>query len=360
MTKRLIETFIEFVQIASESGHEEEFLLHLAERFGRDFGAECRRDRYGNLVARIPGRRSKVQSPLLLGVHADTVAPGCDIRPVIEGDVIRSDGRTVLGADDKAGIAEVFEAVKRADRFPPLEIVVTREEECGMQGARHLDFSLLQARQGYVLDMDSVDSIVVGGPTKLNLEITVHGRAAHAGMEPEKGVSAIKAASLAIVRLPDGRIDPVTTWNVGTIHGGENRNSVPERVFMQGEVRSLDHEKCVAVAERVRKAFEEAAASIGAVAEVVVSTAYRAVNIPSDAEVVRAAAEAIQDIGLTPRILSIVGGTDASVYNEHGIQTAVLGIGVRNEHTRSEHIGLADMERAVEILVRILRHFAGE
>jgi len=360
MNNQLINTFIELVQIPSESGHEEQFLLHLSDMFTRRIGANCLRDAYGNLIARIPGRRDRSGAPLLLGMHGDTVSPGTGIKPVVEHGVIRSDGNTILGADDKAGIAELFEALNRADRFPPLEVVITREEECGVQGSRHLDFTLLKAREGYVLDMDSVDSIVTGGPTKMNLDITIHGRAAHAGMEPEKGISAIRAAALAIARLQDGRIDEVTTSNVGIIHGGENRNSVAERVSVQAEARSLDHERCVMVAERMRKTFEEAAASTGAVAEVVVSTTYRAVNIPSDARVVKVAEDAIRDAGLTPRVFAITGGTDATVYNEHGIQTAVLGIGARNEHTRSEQIAIADMEKAVEILVMVLRRYAGE
>lgn len=358
MSDRLVGFFTDFVSIPSETGHEEQFLEYLAKRLRLEFGAECHRDAYGNLLARIQGRHSGCDTPLLIGTHADTVTPGSNVRPRVEDGVVRSDGSTVLGADDKAGIAELFEALKRAERHPPLELVVTREEEQGMRGARNVDFGLLKARMGYVLDMDSVDSIVIGGPTKVNLDIRVRGRAAHAGMEPEKGVSAIKAAALAIARLADGRIDDVTTSNIGTIKGGENRNSVPERVSLQAEARSLDHERCLETAERMREAFIEAAASMGASASVESTILYRAVNIPQEAEVVQVAAAAMRDIGLRPRIFPIIGGTDATVYNEQGIQTAVLGTGVRREHTCEEHIYIADMEKAVEILVRVFHRLA--
>lgn len=358
MADRLVETLCEFVRIPSESGQEEDFLAHMSGLLEKEFGAVCRRDSYGNLVAGIPARRSGRRSTLLIGMHSDTVAPGTGIRPIVDGGIIRSDGTTVLGADDKAGIAELVEALRRAERFPPLEVVLTREEERGLLGSQHLDFSLVTARQGYVLDMDTVDSVVLGGPTKVNLDVEILGRSAHAGMEPEKGISAIRAAALAIGSVPDGRIDAETTCNVGTIRGGENRNSVPERVNLQIEVRSLDHEKCVALAERIRKTFEETAASMGASAAVTVYTAYRAASISEDAEVVRAAAAAIKAAGLTPRISMIVGGTDASAYNEHGIQCAVLGIGVQQEHTKREQVSIVDMERAVDILTRIFRQFA--
>jgi len=360
MTSRLVQTFLDFVRIPSESGQEEQFLAYLAQSLSDEFGAECRRDSYGNLIARIAGNNSTSSAPLLLGTHGDTVAPGRDIKPILDDGVIRSDGSTVLGADDKAGIAELFEALRRAERHPPLEIIVTRKEEQGIQGARHLDYSLLSARHGYVLDMDSVDSIVIGGPTKLNLQITVRGRSAHAGMEPEKGISAITAAARAIARAPDGRLDEQTTCNIGTIRGGENRNSVPESVFIEAEARSLDHARCLSVAEQIRSAFEEEAASVGATAEIEVTTAYRAVGIPEESRVVRVAAAAIEAAGLSPRIFPVVGGTDATVYNENGIQTAVLGIGVRAEHTRNEHIYVTDMEKAVEILLQILDQYAQE
>ncbi len=358
MPGRLTETLCELVRIPSESGSEEAFLVHAGTLLSDEFQAVCLRDSFGNLIARIPGKQHSREVPLLIGLHADTVAPGTGIRPVVEGDTIHSDGTTVLGADDKAGLAELFEALRRAERFPPLEVVLTREEERGMLGSQHLDYSLLTARRGYVLDMDSVDAVVVGGPTKINLDVEVTGRAAHAGMEPEKGISAIKAAAMAIAGLPDGRIDYETTCNVGTIRGGENRNSVPERVSLQVEVRSLDHDKSVALAQRMRAGFENAASSMGATSQVTVTTAYRAVTIPEDSEVVQVAVAAIRETGLSPRVLTIVGGTDASAYNQHGISTAVLGVGVQKEHTRNEWISAGDMERAVEILLRILRRFA--
>ena len=358
MPDRLVETLFEFVSIPSESGNEEGFLRHIGAMFAGEFRARCARDPYGNLVASIPARNSAASEALLLGFHADTVAPGVGIKPRLDGDVVRSDGTTVLGADDKAGLAELVEALRRAERFPPLEVVVTREEERGLLGSRNLDFSLLTARKGYVLDMDALESVVIGGPTKINLDVAVTGRAAHAGMEPEKGVSAIRAAAVAIAEIPDGRIDEFTTSNVGVIRGGENRNSVPERVEVQIEARSLDHGRCVALADSIRRSFEKAAAAMGAVATVKVSTAYRASAIGEGEEVAQIASAALRAVGIEPRLRRIVGGTDASAYNEHGIACAVLGTGVFREHTKDEYASVADMRRAVEVILELFRRFA--
>lgn len=358
MAERLLQSFFDFVRIPSESGKEDGFLDHIGGILKREFRADCLRDSFGNLVARIPGRNTNSMSPILLGFHADTVSPGMGIKPIIDGTHVRSSGETILGADDKAGIAEALEALRRADRFPPLEMVITREEEHGLLGARNLDFSLLRARKGYVLDMDSVESIVVGGPSKIDLDIAIRGKAAHAGMEPEKGVSAIRAAAFAIADIPDGRIDACTTCNIGTIAGGENRNSVPERVSILAEVRSLDNESCLALGSRMKEAFERKAFSLGASAEIHMAMAYQAYSLADDSDVVLAASSILSTMGLAPRVHTIVGGTDSSIYNEHGIACAVLGTGACNEHTTEEYISIADMQTAVELVLALFRHFA--
>lgn len=356
----IVELFCDMVRIASESGEEEEFIQYLSELLERELGAQCTLDHYGNLIAKLPAKGFDPEAePLMLAAHADTVKPGKGIEPVVEEDgVIRSKGETILGADDKAGIAEIIMAIKAAKRHPPLEIVITRSEEIGLLGAKNLDYSLLQAKRGFVLDSDKLEVVIIGGPSHFSIDIEIIGKAAHAGMEPEKGISAIKAAAMAIAELPEGRIDEETTANVGIIHGGEIRNGVPERAVIQAECRSLTHEKAVYQAEIMKRAFEEAAAKLGATAKVKVELEYKASKIPENSTVVALAKRAIAAAGLTPVAKVITGGTDASIFNAHGIETAVLGVGVKAEHSKDEHVAVADMEKAVEITRYLLENFA--
>lgn len=349
----LVERFCEFVRIDSESGNEEKFLTHVKRVFEEELKARCEYDSYGNLICKVPAKDSSA-APLLLAAHADTVKPGVGIEPVVEEGIIYSKGDTILGADDKAGIVEILEAVKGAGRHPPLEIVITREEEVGLVGAKNLDYGKLNARHGLLLDSDVLDVVVIGGPTHFFIDVEIMGKAAHAGMEPEKGISAIRTAALAITRFREGRIDQETTANVGVFRGGEIRNGVPERAELKAECRSLDHRKAVRLAEEIKVAFLKAGKETGARAEVRVQEACRAFRLSEDASIVKLAKEAIRRTGLEPRTKVITGGTDASIYNQHGIETAVLGIGAQNEHSKDEHIAITDMEKAVEILQRAL------
>lgn len=351
---RLVDRFLEMVQIDSESGDERALLEHLKQLLSRELDADCLFDDYGNLVARVPGKDAIASRPILFGVHADTVKPGRGIEPVIEDDVIRSAGETVLGADDKAGIAELIEAVRTAQRHPPLEIVVTREEELGARGARHLDVASLESRVGFVVDMDALDVVAIGGPSKMSIDVDITGRAAHAAMEPEKGISAVRVAAHAIVNLPEGRIAEGTTVNIGMVRGGEIRNGVPEKALVQLECRSLSHEVCLEQERHIRHVFEAAAEAHGAQLTIRSELSYRASRVPDDSPAVLAAAAAIRSVGLTPDVRLIVGGTDASFLNAHGIETVVIGVGMRNEHSKDEEIEIASMETAVRILSHIL------
>lgn len=359
MNERLVNIFMEMVRIDSESGEEQEFISYLKDLFTREFQAECAIDDYGSLIVNIPAKNSARKEPVFFSVHADTVKPGKGIEPTLDKGIIRSLGDTILGADDKAGIAELVEAIRTADRYPPLEIVVSREEEIGLVGAKHLDVSSLKSKMGFLIDMDALDAVVVGGPSHMIIDVEIVGKAAHAGMEPEKGISAIKAASYAISILKEGWIDEETTVNVGIIEGGEIRNGVPEKAQIKAECRSLTHEKCLAQSELVKEVFETAAKSVGARAEVKMEMAYKAVKIPEDAEVVNIAKEAVRSVGLEPQVRLICGGTDGSIYNEKGIQTVVIGMGAKSEHSKDENIAVADMEKGVRMIQHIFEEFSG-
>jgi len=255
MSEKLINTFCKMVQISSESGNEKDFIYYLKDLFTKELGADCVLDNFGNLIAKIPAKSSSSVEPIFFGVHADTVKPGENIEPVLKDGIIYAKGETILGADDKAGIAELFEAIRTADCYPPIEIVVSREEETGLKGSKNIDESLLQSKMGFVIDTDNLMDIIVGGPSYMSIKVDITGKAAHAGMEPEKGISSIKAASYAISTVKEGWIDDETTVNVGVIRGGEVLNAVPEKTEVKVECRSQTHEKCLRRSDLIKRIF---------------------------------------------------------------------------------------------------------
>ncbi|MCX6580976.1 MAG: M20/M25/M40 family metallo-hydrolase [Candidatus Aminicenantes bacterium] len=354
MSERMIKQFMEMVQIASESGEEAAYIDYLLAEF-KKIGADARKDSYGNLIAKLPAKGCTGKEAILLSCHADTVKPGRNIKPVLKDGVIRSGGDTILGADDKAGIAEMLEALRIADVRPPIEVAVSRQEEVGLLGVKNLDYSQLTAKRGFLLDNDELETIVIGGPSYFAIDVEIKGRAAHAGMEPEKGINAILAASKAIVALKLGRLDHETTANVGVIKGGIIRNGVPDSAGFLAECRSLNHEKGQKLAEEMKQIIREQVESINASAVIKIDNLCKAIDIPADSWTVQAAKKALKKVGVDARTTFITGFTDASIYNNKGIEMAVVGIGARLEHSCQEHIYVADMEKALQMMVEILR-----
>lgn len=354
MSQKMIDQFMEMVRIPSESGEEAAFIAYLQKEF-EALGAKTLIDSYGNLMARFPALGCQDKPAILLSCHADTVKPGIGIEPVITDGVIRSKGNTILGADDKAGIAEMLEALRTAAVRPPVEVAISRQEEVGLHGVKNMDFSFLTARKGFLLDNDTLDTIVIGGPSYFTIDVEVTGRAAHAGMEPEKGINAIAAAAKAIAALRLGRLDHETTANVGVINGGIIRNGVPEKVNFLAECRSLNHDKAAALAREMEKTIYNEVKQVGAKVSIQTSNLCKAVDIPDNSETVMIAKQALKTVGVEAQTTFITGFTDASIYNNQGIEMAVVGIGARLEHSTEEHIYIADMEKASAMLIEILR-----
>lgn len=354
MNERMINQFMDMVKIDSESGEEEKFIDYLLQEFTA-LGATATRDSYGNLLAKIPAKNCDGKDPILLSCHADTVMPGKGIEPVLEDGVIRSKGDTILGADDKAGIAELLEAIRVADIHPPLEIAISRQEEVGLLGVKNLDFSQITATKGFLLDNDTLDTIVIGGPSYFAIDVDITGRAAHAGMEPEKGINAIQAASRAIANLKLGRLDSETTANVGVIKGGMIRNGVPDNASFLAECRSLNHDKAQGLANEMEKTIREQVESAGASVDIKIDNLCRAVDIPEDSWTVEASKKALKTVGIDAETTFITGFTDASIYNNKGIEMAVVGIGAQDEHATTEHIAVDDMEKALDMILELFR-----
>ncbi len=369
---RLSGTFQFLVSIDSVSRQEGLLARKLAQALG-NLGAETRIDDAGgkvggdtgNLIAKLAGNTPA--PPLLLSAHMDTVEPGKGVTAVLRNGVFTSDGTTILGADDKSAIAILLETLQvlKEDRLAhgPLELVFTICEEVGLLGAKHLDVDLLTAAYGYVLDATDTSAIITRAPAANHIELVVHGKAAHAGAAPEKGINAIWLAGQAIAGLSLGRIDRETTCNIGVIEGGVATNIVPDKVTVKGEVRSHDSRKLQAVTDTIVSAFQgsvEACCS-GRPSEerprldILISRDFSATDIPENHRVVTLARQAAANLGRNMICKATGGGADANIFFEKGILTGVLGTGMKDVHTVDESVAVADMVKSVALLLEIIR-----
>ncbi|MGA9349600.1 MAG: M20/M25/M40 family metallo-hydrolase [Anaerolineae bacterium] len=351
---RLVSTFLELVQIDSPSGQEEEIARHLMATL-KSLDLLVVRDETGNVIGRLAGEGQ----PILLSAHIDTVEPGRGVTPFIEDGVVKSDGTTILGSDDKSGVAVILEVlrvlVEQGLPHPPLEVALTVSEEKGLKGAKGLDLTRLRAREGIVLDSGGeIGTIVVAAPSQDKIRAIVHGKAAHAGAEPEKGINAIVVAAEAIAAMPLGRIDEETTANIGRIQGGTATNIVPDRAEMEGEARSHDEKKLEAQVQAMTEALEKAANRHGATVDIDVQRSYSTFKLSEEDGIVRRAVAAARTLGLTPALVPSGGGSDANVFNAAGITAINVSTGMDKVHTTEEQIAAADMVKCAEFLLAIL------
>jgi tripeptide aminopeptidase len=354
--ERLLDTFLALVRIDSPSG-EEAALCDELERRLQALGVETYVDGTGNLCGRVPG----AGDPLLLSAHMDTV-PGRGIQPVVREGVVYSDGTTILGADDKSGIAVILEvlAVLRADAapVPALEIALTVGEEVGLVGAKGLDVDWFAATQALVLDMGGPLNVVVhAAPASDKFDAVVYGRAAHAGANPETGVNAISVAAQGIAAMQLGRIDQETTANVGLIQGGSAVNVVPDRVSMRGEARSHDVTKLEAQVRSMRAALETAVSvNDGSRLDLEIDRAYTSFCLDADAPLLRRVAAALEAMEGGALVLEAGGGgSDANILNARGIEAVPISTGMQGVHTTSECVAVDDMVRCAEFVLHALQ-----
>ena len=353
--ERLVQSFLELVAIDSPSGSEEAVAQEIATRITA-LGGATQRDGHGNLIGRIGGGGQ----PFLLSAHMDTVEPGRGIRPVLEGDLIRTDGSTILGGDPKAGVAAILEALTslhQAGRgHRPVELVFTRGEEVGLEGSRHLDYSLVTAKYGIVLDGEGAcNEITNEAPAQFLIDVDIKGRAAHAGVEPEKGIPAILIAAEMIVELPQGRIDRETTANIGMIQGGSARNAVPEDCWFRGEFRSRNPERLLKLKDEVELHIAAVIARhphAGIRARV--EKVFDGYQLPPSHPVIAECTRALRTLGLEPNLMPSGGATDANIMAGHGIQAAVCGMGGNNFHTTRETLSITNMFNSARFLEAIL------
>ncbi|CAM3804738.1 M20/M25/M40 family metallo-hydrolase [Alkalicoccus chagannorensis] len=362
---RLLQEFLELVQIDSETKYERGIADVLTTKFENlgmnvveDNSAEKTGHGAGNLICTMEG---ELDGPVIYFTsHMDTVVPGLDVKPEVRDGVVYSDGTTVLGADDKAGIAAMLEAVRtiqeKGIKTGGLQFIITAGEESGLVGARHLDTSLIHAAYGYALDSDGpVGTLITSAPNQSKLYAVVHGKKAHAGVAPEKGISAIEVASKAIASMPLGRIDEETTANIGRIEGGSQTNIVCDRVEMKAEARSLVKEKMTAQTEAMRQALEQAASEAGTDVDIDIHVVYPGYKQAEEDEVVQRAKKAVEQIGRSPQVKSSGGGSDANIIAGHGIPTINLGTGYEEIHTTEERISIEELEKLALLVEAIMK-----
>ena len=353
--ERLLNTFVSLVRIDSPSGQEGAIREELVRRL-QALDLEVHVDETGNVLGRLAGEGE----PLLLSAHMDTV-PGVGIQPVVNDGLVCSDGTTILGADDKSGIAvilEVVETLRANGSRPALEVALSVGEEVGLLGAKGMDMGWFRSRQALVLDMGGpIHEVVQAAPVSDKFDAVVHGRAAHAGAHPEDGINAIAIAAKGIGRMRLGRIDDETTANIGTIQGGEAVNVVPDRVSMRGEARSHSVAKLDAQIAAMRQALQDAVdAHPGARLEMCIERSYQAYRLAKDAPVLRRVTAALQAMGEgAPILKAIGGGSDANVFNARGIVAVPVSTGMSAVHTHQECIAVADMARCAELVLHALQ-----
>ncbi len=370
----MTEHLMDIIRIDSPSRREKNVAARLEEEV-KDLGAECFYDDVGekigadtgNLIVRVPGTKKNV-SPFFLCSHMDTVSPGEGIKPRVEDGVMRSDGTTILGSDDKSGVSIIVEVLRtlRENNIPhsDIEVAFTICEEVGLLGAKFLDGSSFKSPYGIVLDSSTPQRLVLRCPCSDIMDVKIHGVEAHSGLCPENGISAVEILSDAISRMKLGRIDHETTANIGKINGGSAINIVPGLVEVKAEARSHDPEKLDAQIQHMRDCFVEASKSrellldgerLFARAEVDIKRIYPVMNVSAQATVTKLVLKATENLRHDIELHTSGGGCDANYINEKGIECVNLGTGMYELHTVNEYLVIDEFRRSAEIVLETIK-----
>lgn len=362
---RLVSQFLDFVKIPSPSGKEGNFAKVLKdemEKIGfevivdREAGIKAGSDA-GNLIGYLKG--TKDVEPIMFCAHMDTVTPCENIEPIIGEDaLIRSKGNTILSGDDKGGVVAILEGIRhlKENNIPhgDIEVVFTIYEEGGLFGAKYLDYSKVKSKMAFVLDSGGpVGGVIVQGPAQSQIHAKFHGKAAHAGLSPEKGISAIQVASRAIDRMTLLRIDEETTANIGIIKGGAATNIVADYTELEFEARSLNEAKLDKQVKHMVDTIEKAATDFGSTVDLDVNLNYPSFKLDLDEPILRIIEEAMGKIDIKYDPTSTGGGSDTNIFNGNGVKAATLAIGMYNAHSVDEYIAIADLVKSAELVASI-------
>lgn len=353
--KQVLKTFIQLVTIDSPSGEEKKVGDYIV-RYLKKIKIKAVRDSYGNLIAKVPG----TGAPLLLSAHMDTVEPGKGIKPMVKGNIIKTNGTTILGADDKAGITGILEAAsylkKKKIKHRPLELIFTREEEVGLKGAANLNYKKVKAKEGLVIDSDKpLGHITLAAPFIYKIDIRIKGRGAHAGAEPEKGINAIQIAAKAMSEFKIGRINKSTTNNIGVIQGGSVVNSVPAEVTIKAEARSHDIKLAQEQVDIMNKAFKKHVRRFKARLYFKAKLeCYGYKHLRNDS-FIKTIAQVNKRLGNKVVYYASGGAGDANVMAGKKIKAVVISYGGANCHTTKEIARISELVKATKFLVEFVK-----
>ena len=362
--KRILETFTELVKVYSPSKKEHLLAKLLMEKLSL-LGLEPQQDEFGNIIGSIEATEGIKAPTIFFSAHLDVVEPCKDIEPLIEDidgvTVISSRGDTVLGADDKAGLAMIIEAmtyiVEHDLEHGNIELVLTLQEENGLFGAKAVDTGLLNSEFGYILDHSApIGTAINMAPQHDILEFTFKGKSAHAGLQPEEGINAIMLAATAIKDMPFGKLGEHTTANVGTIKGGNATNIIPDKCTVTCEVRSHDIKKLNTYVQSYIDAANNAVEVFpGTSVSFIRETEYRKIHIQGPEKVLAYAKKAAERIGIKFDMVSTCGGSDANVLNQKGIRSICMGCAYNNPHANNENISLDNLELGANYVISIIQ-----
>ncbi|MGL5544296.1 MAG: M20/M25/M40 family metallo-hydrolase [Cetobacterium sp.] len=361
---RLVENFLDMVKISSPSKNERaigDYLIKLLE----DLGLEVKEDNAGEInggncgniigVLKSPGKKR-----FLFSAHMDTVVPCEKITPIVENGVIKSDGTSILGGDDKGGIAAIIEMLRVIKEnnleHPEIIVVFSMAEEIGLLGSKVFDIESYGVDFGFILDSSGKPGkIITKAPSAARGIIKIIGKPAHAGISPESGINALTVAAHAITKIKLGRIDSETTSNIGVVKGGQATNIVMPSVELDYEARSLSNEKLENLLKETFQIFEDVCKEFGAKIENTVKVEYPGFALEDNAEVVEIVKAACKKIGIESETVSSGGGSDTNIYNNKGVPSVNLAVGMSKVHTLEEYIEIKDLVDLSKILVEIIK-----
>ena len=362
---RLVESFLEMVKIPSPSLKEREVADYL-KKVLEELGLEVTEDKAGEAIGGNAGNiigvlKAPGKKKLLFSSHMDTVLPCSKINPIVEDGIIRTDGTSVLGGDDKAGIAAIVEMLKVVKEenldHPEIIVVFSVAEEIGLLGANNFDVDKYKPDFGFIIDTGGAPgNLTVQAPAAVKGKIKVIGKPAHAGIAPEEGINALTVAAHAITKLRLGRIDSETTSNIGVVSGGAAVNIVMPEVSMIYEARSLQDEKLDALVNETIEIFTKTCEEFGAKFVSEITKGYSSFNMSADEEVVKMFGTACENAGIQFTTLSSGGGSDTNIYNVKNIPSVNMAIGMSKVHTTEEFIAIKDIVDCTKILVELVRN----
>ena len=363
--ERIISTFIELISVDSPSLKERNMFVLLRQQLeqlgfavyedeaAQKIGGEC-----GNLIATWKGEPSLPVIGIL--AHMDTVEPCYHKKGIVDGDVIRSDGTTILGGDDAAGIVVALETVRQIQengiRHGDIQLIFTVAEEIGLLGAKNLDYSKINAQYLFVLDSgDPIHTVVAQAPSHVSMSVRIVGKAAHAGVHPEKGISAVQVFADAVSRMKLGRIDDETTANIGVVRGGTAKNIVCETIEVEAEARSRNDEKLEKQVAHMETCFFSACEKFNAKLEFTKEVEYRSFSLNEDDAIIKLLRNAAHRLGRELLLQPTGGGSDTNILNERGMAAVNLPVGMYEFHSTAEYTNICHMEMTIELLTEIFK-----